>query len=284
MSGGMRPKLQACVDAIHGGVHFAHIIDGRLPHSLLLELFTDAGIGTKVRPARMTDALMRNYARFPVEFVRGEGVRLWDSEGNEYLDFLTGISVCNTGHCHPRVVAAVQEQVARLMHVGNLYFNRPMVELAERLAARSLGGRVVLRQLGRGGERGRAQARAQGAPARGDRRAARRLPRAHVRRALGDAAGGQAGAVRPARPRLRRRRARRRGDRRRGRRAHRRRAARADAGRERREPDRHGGARARPAPPATARAPRSSSTRSRPAWGARGRCGPTRPRASSPTR
>ena len=52
MSGGMRPKLKACVDAIHGGVHFAHIIDGRLPHSLLLELFTDAGIGTKVRPAQ----------------------------------------------------------------------------------------------------------------------------------------------------------------------------------------------------------------------------------------
>jgi acetylglutamate kinase len=51
MSGGMRPKLQACVDAIHGGVSFAHIIDGREPHSLLLELFTDAGVGTKVRPA-----------------------------------------------------------------------------------------------------------------------------------------------------------------------------------------------------------------------------------------
>jgi acetylglutamate kinase len=51
MQGGMRPKLQACVDAIHGGVTYAHIIDGRRPHSLLLELFTDAGIGTKVRPA-----------------------------------------------------------------------------------------------------------------------------------------------------------------------------------------------------------------------------------------
>jgi acetylglutamate kinase len=51
LTGGMRPKLQACVDAIHGGVTFAHIIDGRQPHSLLLELFTDAGIGTKVRPA-----------------------------------------------------------------------------------------------------------------------------------------------------------------------------------------------------------------------------------------
>ena len=51
VGGGMRPKLQACVDAIASGVTFAHIVDGRLPHSLLLELFTDAGIGTKVRPA-----------------------------------------------------------------------------------------------------------------------------------------------------------------------------------------------------------------------------------------
>jgi acetylglutamate kinase len=50
-SGGMGPKLQACVEAIHGGVSSAHIVDGRIPHSLLLELFTDAGIGTKIRPA-----------------------------------------------------------------------------------------------------------------------------------------------------------------------------------------------------------------------------------------
>jgi acetylglutamate kinase len=51
IEGGMRPKLAACVDAIHGGVSHAHIVDGRIPHSLLLELFTNAGIGTKVRPA-----------------------------------------------------------------------------------------------------------------------------------------------------------------------------------------------------------------------------------------
>ncbi|HEX4806238.1 MAG TPA: acetylglutamate kinase [Conexibacter sp.] len=51
IEGGMRPKLAACVEAIHGGVSHAHIVDGRIPHSLLLELFTDAGIGTKVRPA-----------------------------------------------------------------------------------------------------------------------------------------------------------------------------------------------------------------------------------------
>ncbi|HZV72698.1 MAG TPA: acetylglutamate kinase [Conexibacter sp.] len=51
VEGGMRPKLAACLDAIHGGVSHAHIVDGRIPHSLLLELFTHAGIGTKVRPA-----------------------------------------------------------------------------------------------------------------------------------------------------------------------------------------------------------------------------------------
>jgi acetylglutamate kinase len=51
VAGGMRPKLQACVDAIHGGVSAAHILDGRVAHSLLLELFTDAGIGTKIHPA-----------------------------------------------------------------------------------------------------------------------------------------------------------------------------------------------------------------------------------------
>ncbi|MEO8967575.1 MAG: acetylglutamate kinase, partial [Solirubrobacteraceae bacterium] len=48
VAGGMRPKLAACLDAIHGGVTFAHIVDGRVPHSLLLELFTDAGQGTKI--------------------------------------------------------------------------------------------------------------------------------------------------------------------------------------------------------------------------------------------
>jgi len=51
VAGGMRPKLQACVDAIHGGVWNAHIVDGRVPHSLLLELFTDAGMGTKIGPS-----------------------------------------------------------------------------------------------------------------------------------------------------------------------------------------------------------------------------------------
>ncbi len=88
------------------------------------------------------DYLVRAYARFPVEFVRGEGALLWDEQGNEYLDFLSGISVTNVGHCHPRVVAAVREQAGRLMHVGNLYYTEPAMLLAKRLSERSLGGRV----------------------------------------------------------------------------------------------------------------------------------------------
>jgi acetylornithine/N-succinyldiaminopimelate aminotransferase len=86
--------------------------------------------------------LMRTYKRAPVEFVRGEGSWLYDAEGHRYLDFLSGISVCSLGHCNPAVVAAVREQVGRLMHVSNLFYTEPMVQLAERLAKGSLGGRV----------------------------------------------------------------------------------------------------------------------------------------------
>jgi acetylornithine/N-succinyldiaminopimelate aminotransferase len=87
-------------------------------------------------------SVMGSYARFPVEFVRGAGARLWDDEGNEYLDFLCGISVTNIGHCHPRVVAAIREQAGRLMHVSNLFYTEPAMRLAECLAGSSLGGKV----------------------------------------------------------------------------------------------------------------------------------------------
>jgi acetylornithine/N-succinyldiaminopimelate aminotransferase len=92
--------------------------------------------------------LMRTYRRGPVEFVRGEGALLWDAEGREYLDFLAGISVCSVGHCHPAVVEAVREQVGRLIHVSNLFYTEPMVQLAERLAESSLGGRVFFSNSG----------------------------------------------------------------------------------------------------------------------------------------
>jgi predicted acetylornithine/succinylornithine family transaminase len=92
--------------------------------------------------------VLPTYARFPVQLVRGAGCRLWDDEGNEYLDFLAGISVCNTGHCHPEVVVAVQEQAAQLMHTTNLFYTAPGMELAERLSRSSLGGRVFFSNSG----------------------------------------------------------------------------------------------------------------------------------------
>jgi acetylornithine/N-succinyldiaminopimelate aminotransferase len=88
------------------------------------------------------DALVPAYARQPVEFVRGSGSTLWDVDGLEYLDLQTGLAVNSVGHAHPAVVEAIAEQAASLIHVGNLFWTAPMVELARRLAESSLGGRV----------------------------------------------------------------------------------------------------------------------------------------------
>ncbi len=87
---------------------------------------------------------MPTYARAPVEFVRGEGARLWDAEGNEYLDFFAGLSVHNAGHCHPRIVAAIREQAGALAGVSNLYYTEPAMRLCERLVESSLGGKAFL--------------------------------------------------------------------------------------------------------------------------------------------
>jgi acetylornithine/N-succinyldiaminopimelate aminotransferase len=94
------------------------------------------------------DHVVLNYARLPVEFVRGEGTRLWDDDGNEYLDFLTGISVLNVGHCHPRVVEAIREQAGTLIHTSNLFYTEPGMRLAKRLAERSLGGKAMFSNSG----------------------------------------------------------------------------------------------------------------------------------------
>jgi len=87
-------------------------------------------------------AVVGTYARNPVEFVRGQGTVLWDDQGNEYLDFLAGISVVQVGHCHPALVQAVSEQAGRLMHVGNLFYTEPSMRLAGRLSDLALGGKA----------------------------------------------------------------------------------------------------------------------------------------------
>jgi acetylornithine/N-succinyldiaminopimelate aminotransferase len=77
--------------------------------------------------------IMSTYARQPVVFVKGCGARLWDADGKDYIDFLGGIAVDAVGHCHPRVVQAVQQQVARLIHVSNLFYTEPQFRLAQKL-------------------------------------------------------------------------------------------------------------------------------------------------------
>lgn len=87
-------------------------------------------------------ALMANYGRYQVQFVRGEGAWLFDPEGRGYLDCMSGISMINVGHCHPEVVAAIRDQAGTLINTSNLYYTEPMVALAEWIRDTSMGGRV----------------------------------------------------------------------------------------------------------------------------------------------
>jgi acetylornithine/succinyldiaminopimelate/putrescine aminotransferase len=93
--------------------------------------------------------VMSTYARAPVAFVRGEGTRLWDSEGREYLDFLSGLAVTSLGHAHPAVADALADQARTLSHVSNLYYNDLQARLAARLdALLGGGGRVFFSNSG----------------------------------------------------------------------------------------------------------------------------------------
>ena len=89
-----------------------------------------------------TEALLPTYAREPLELVSGDGVHVVDAEGRRYLDFTAGIAVVALGHRHPAPLAAAHAQLDRLWHVSNLYWTRPMAELAERLSSRFGGSRA----------------------------------------------------------------------------------------------------------------------------------------------
>ena len=94
------------------------------------------------------EALMPTYARLPVAFTHGEGSWLYDMDGHAHLDFLAGISVSQLGHAHPRLVAAIQDQAGRLLHVPNLFYSEPGLRLARRLSDCSLGGKVFFSNSG----------------------------------------------------------------------------------------------------------------------------------------
>jgi acetylornithine aminotransferase len=87
------------------------------------------------RPAPAASSIIETYRRWPVRFVSGRGATLVDEHDKEYLDLCAGVAVVSTGHCHPTVTAAIQEQAARLVHVSNLYENEPAPALAQQLAA-----------------------------------------------------------------------------------------------------------------------------------------------------
>jgi len=76
---------------------------------------------------------LQTYRRLPLALSHGAGARVWDVEGNEYIDALAGIAVNSLGHCHPRVVAAIREQAGRLMHISNYFVSEPQVRLAEQV-------------------------------------------------------------------------------------------------------------------------------------------------------
>jgi acetylornithine/N-succinyldiaminopimelate aminotransferase len=88
------------------------------------------------------EAVLPTYARADITFVRGDGCRVWDDTGREYLDFVAGIAVVGLGHCAPGPLAAAREQLDRLWHVSNLYWTEPMLRLASLLVERFEGGRA----------------------------------------------------------------------------------------------------------------------------------------------
>ena len=154
---GMVPKMGACLKAVTNGVPRATVVDGREPHAVLLEIFTDEGVGTQVLPGvatkirkahataeedcmsdlheRYAASLMNTFGPPKLVLTRGEGAHVWDEDGKAYLDLLGGIAVNALGHGHPALVEAVTTQLSTLGHVSNFFATEPQVELAERLLA-----------------------------------------------------------------------------------------------------------------------------------------------------
>ena len=92
--------------------------------------------------SRADQYMFQTYGRFPITLVKGDGCRVWDDEGREYLDFVAGIAVCSLGHSSPLVQRALQEQAGKLVHVSNLYYTEPQTDLAQLLVENSFADRV----------------------------------------------------------------------------------------------------------------------------------------------
>ncbi len=97
---------------------------------------------------RADQVMAHTYQRFPVVFVKGSGTKLWDSNGRAYTDFVAGIAVCNLGHADPRIYEALAQQAQTLLHVSNLYYTQPQIELASWLVDNSFADRVFFGNSG----------------------------------------------------------------------------------------------------------------------------------------
>ena len=89
-----------------------------------------------------------NYLPAPIVIDRGEGARVWDSEGREYLDFLAGIAVCSVGHSHPKLVEAIRDQAGKILQISNAFFSEPQVLLQRELTRRTFADRVYFSNSG----------------------------------------------------------------------------------------------------------------------------------------
>jgi len=92
--------------------------------------------------------IMGTYKRYPLAVKRAKGKYIWSEEGKRYLDFFTGLAVNNLGHCHPQILKAIREQLLKHLHISNLYYDRPQVELAEKLVELSIPGKVFFSNSG----------------------------------------------------------------------------------------------------------------------------------------
>jgi acetylornithine/N-succinyldiaminopimelate aminotransferase len=98
--------------------------------------------------AASQEHIFNTYSRLPVVFTHGKGTRLWDTDGKEYLDFVAGIAVCNLGHCHPDLNNVLWQQAESLIHVSNLFYTVPQVELARELTRLSFANKVFFANSG----------------------------------------------------------------------------------------------------------------------------------------
>lgn len=155
VSEGMIPKVECCIKALKRGVKNVIIMDGRVPHSILMELLTDEGAGTMFTEKRdMTikekdqNYIAGTYKRYPVVLSHGKGSKLWDENGKEYIDMGSGIGVTSFGIADDDWVAAVNKQASTLQHTSNLYYTEPCAALAEKLCKKTDMSKVFFSNSG----------------------------------------------------------------------------------------------------------------------------------------